>query len=106
MFVVRRGAVVAASRCLGAALPAGVEGPDGRRANVPDGVISRECESCETYGTEGVFSQRATRRLRSAQRGPERPPRPAARPWRPWHRKNPRGGGSLPSVPFGIVRGC
>ena len=34
---VRRGAVVAASRCLGAALPAGVEGPDGRRANVPDG---------------------------------------------------------------------
>ena len=37
MFVVRRGAVVAASRCLGAALPAGVEGPDGRRANVPDG---------------------------------------------------------------------
>ena len=37
MFVVRRGAVVAASRCLGAALPAGVEGPVGRRANVPDG---------------------------------------------------------------------
>ena len=34
---VRRCAVVAASRCLGAALPAGVEGPDGRRANVPDG---------------------------------------------------------------------
>ena len=69
-------------------------------------VISRECESWDVWDGGRLLSARDEAPPVSAARPPERPPRPAARPSRPWHRKNPRGRGSLPSVPFGIVRGC